>query len=49
MRKLAEEALEIGNILGLKIISKEEDAIKRIKNSLKEEKRKRRNEEQRIN
>ena len=45
MRKLAVEALEIGDILGVKVISKEENAKRRIIDSLKEGKRKRRNEE----
>ena len=46
MRKLAVEALEIGDILGVKVISKEENAKRRIIDSLKEGRRKRRNEEQ---
>jgi len=35
MRKLAEEALEIGEILGVKVISHKANAIKRITDSLK--------------
>ena len=39
IRKLAEESLEIGKILGVKVIAKEENAKRRIIASLKEEKR----------
>ena len=39
--KLAKESIEIGNLLGLKVIDKEEAAIRRIINSLKEGKKKR--------
>jgi len=46
MRKLAEESLEIGKILGVKVITKEENVKRRIIDSLKEEKRKRRSVEQ---
>uniref|UniRef100_A0A7C8Z7S8 Uncharacterized protein n=1 Tax=Opuntia streptacantha TaxID=393608 RepID=A0A7C8Z7S8_OPUST len=49
MRKLAEEALKIGNILGIKVVSKVENAKRIITDSLKEDKRKRRNEEKRLN
>ena len=41
MRKLAEESLEIGRILGLKVIAKEEIAKRNIIDSLKEAKRRR--------
>lgn len=41
MKKLAEEALRIGEILGVKVIAKKGNAIKRITDSLKEDKRKR--------
>jgi len=40
MRKLPEESLEIGKILGVKVIAKEVNAKRRIIDSLKEEKRK---------
>ena len=49
MKKLAEESLEIGKILGVKVITKEENAKRRIIDSLKEEKRKRSNVEQKLN
>jgi len=39
--KLAKESLEIGKILGVKVIANEEAAIRRITSSLKEEKKKR--------
>jgi len=39
MRKLAEESLEIGKMLGVKIIANEENAKRNIIDSLKEEKR----------
>jgi len=41
MRKLAEDSLQIGNILGLKVIANKENAIRRITGSLKEERRRR--------
>ena len=41
MRKLAEESLQIGNILGLKVIANKENTIRRITDSLKEERRRR--------
>ena len=41
MRKLAEESLEIGRILGVKVIAKEETAKRKIIDSLKEEDRRR--------
>jgi len=35
MLKIANEALEIGELLGIKVISKRKNALKRITNSLK--------------
>ena len=43
MRKLADESLAIGEILGIKVISKEKEAKRRITDSLKVEKKKRSN------
>jgi len=43
MRKLAEESLAIGETLGLKIIAGKEEAIRRITDSLKVEKKKKSN------
>ena len=42
-RKLAEESLAIGEILGIKVIAKEKEAKRRIADSLKVEKKKRSN------
>jgi len=44
MRKLAEESLAIGEILGIKVIAKEKEAKRRITDSLKEEKKRRKEE-----
>ena len=35
VRKLAEESIELGELLGLKVVANKEDAIKRITESLK--------------
>ena len=35
MRKLAEDSLEVGELLGLKVVAHKENAIKRITQSLK--------------
>jgi len=43
MRKLAEESLAIGEILGIKVIGKEKEAQRRITDSLKVENKKRSN------
>ena len=43
MRKLAEESLAIGEILGLKIIAGKKEAIRRITDSLKVEKKRKSN------
>ena len=49
MRKLAKEAIKIGNVLGIKVVSKVGNAKRIITDSIKEDKRKRRNEEKRLN
>ena len=43
MRKLAEESLAIGEILGMKIIARKKEAIRRITDSLKVERKRKSN------